>query len=391
MEQDVVADIENLRRLAENDGPIAVSAYIDNNLNRWRREQVAFAITGRTATGKSTFINKIRNVTPADDGFASTGSGNTTVIPTLYRHPTNDQITFYDLPGYASTIFKKEDYINEMNISDYHFIFILFSHVLSEDEIWLVGELLKLGKPFALVRTKIDIDIDNAIADNKDREMIIPEIRERIQIALIANPELADARRIFLISSRNIELGEWSDLITYVGENIDGFKAQALLFSLDCFTKEIVERKYQMLKKRREVVTVLAASVAFVPLPGLDVAFDIALLIHEVNHYMSVFGVNPRKVNSLIGFDRSLLKCKDLLEPNVNMALVLAAKIQIRLGVLFVTSVLSVILSLVGSVISAASTAMSIYQFLGTMLHDVKHDALLIYEHIANHNADHRM
>jgi hypothetical protein len=36
----------------------------------------------------------------------------------------------------------------------------------------------------------------------------------------------------------------------YVEENIDGFKAQALLFSLDCITKKIVERKYKMLKKR---------------------------------------------------------------------------------------------------------------------------------------------
>ena len=40
-----------------------------------------------------------------------------------------------------------------------------------------------------------------------------------------------------------------SDLLRYVEENIDGFQAQALLFSLDSITKEIVERKYKMLKK----------------------------------------------------------------------------------------------------------------------------------------------
>jgi GTP-binding protein EngB required for normal cell division len=116
--QVTVDDIDNLRRLAENEGSTAVLAYIDDSLNRWKKEEVKFAITGRSATGKSSFINKIRNVKPEDDGFAKTGYGDTTITPTLYKHPTNDQIEFYDLPGYSSTIFKKEDYISEMKMSD---------------------------------------------------------------------------------------------------------------------------------------------------------------------------------------------------------------------------------------------------------------------------------
>ena len=57
-----VNDINNLRRLAENEGPIAVSAYIDESLDRWKKEQIKFAISGRSATGKSAFINTIRNI-----------------------------------------------------------------------------------------------------------------------------------------------------------------------------------------------------------------------------------------------------------------------------------------------------------------------------------------
>jgi GTP-binding protein EngB required for normal cell division len=78
-----------------------VSEYIDESINRWKKEQVKFAITGRSATGKSTFINTIRNLRPGDDDFAKAGSGNTTITPTLYMHPKNHQITFYDLPGYS--------------------------------------------------------------------------------------------------------------------------------------------------------------------------------------------------------------------------------------------------------------------------------------------------
>jgi hypothetical protein len=61
-------------------------------------------------------------------------------------HPKNDQIAFYDLPGYSSTTVKKEDYISEMKISDYDFVFIVFGNVLSEDEVWLVRALRKVGK-----------------------------------------------------------------------------------------------------------------------------------------------------------------------------------------------------------------------------------------------------
>jgi GTPase Era involved in 16S rRNA processing len=116
-----------LRQLAEQEGLIAMSEHIKMTLNRWQMEQVKIAITGRGATGKSTFINTIRNVKPGDDGFAMTGCGNTTLIPTIYLHPTNDKIAYYDLPGYFSIKSVKENYIREMEISDYDFFFIFLT------------------------------------------------------------------------------------------------------------------------------------------------------------------------------------------------------------------------------------------------------------------------
>ena len=95
-----------------------MSACIDKSLNRRKKESVKFTLTGRSATGKSTFMNTIRNLKPCDDGCAKTGSGDTTTKPKLYLLPKNDQIAFYDLQGYSSTIFKKEDYISAMKISD---------------------------------------------------------------------------------------------------------------------------------------------------------------------------------------------------------------------------------------------------------------------------------
>ena len=144
-------------------------------------------------------------------------------------------------------------------------------------------------------------------------------------------------------------MGEWSDLIAYLEENVDGLKAQALLFSLDSITKKIVERKYQMVKKRLVVTTALTAG------------------------------------------DHSLLKCRSLIMPNFNIIPFVATKIGTYEPLLLVGSSLNLMLPLVESVISSVTTAGVTKRFLDDMLQDIKHDAVLIYEHIMKTNADHRM
>jgi GTP-binding protein EngB required for normal cell division len=382
-------EIKYLRQLAEKEGLIAMSKYIKMTLNSWQTEQVKIAITGRSATGKSTFINTIRNVKPGDVGFAITGSGDTTKAPTLYIHPTNDQITFCDLPGYSSTMFKKEDYISEMKISDYDFFLIFVNNVLSEDEVWMAGELRKLDKPFTFVRSKIDVDIDNAIYDGKDPEMIIPEIKRQLKEALDAKLEYTNC--MFLISSRKPDLGEMSDLIRYIEETMDGFKAQVLLFSIHPMTRNIVERKHKMLKARLVKVTALAASIAATPVPGVDVVANFALLAKEVGHYMHVFEVQQEFVNSLKDFDQSLLKCRSLLTPTFKMIPFIIVKLGTYATVLIAQSWLDLILPFFGSVISAATASWGTYTFLDDMLQDLKHDAMLIHgHHVMEASVDHR-
>ena len=61
-----------------------------------------------------------------------------------------------------------------------------------------------------------------------------------------------------------------------------------------------------MLKIRLVATTALAAGIPALPVPGVDVAINTVFLVHEVCHYMSVFGIDRE------GFDHSLLKCRSL-------------------------------------------------------------------------------
>ena len=146
-----------------------------------------------------------------------------------------------------------------------------------------------------------------------------------------------------------------------------------------------------MLKKRVDVDTAFAAGIAAIPVPGGNVAINTVFLVHEVRHYMSVFGVEQERVNALKDFDLSLLKCRSLLKPNFNIILFVGTQIGIYAAMVFAQSFLDLIVLIVGSVISSATNAGVTYKFLDDILQDIKDDAALLHEHVMITNADHRM
>ena len=155
------------------------------------------------------------------------------------------------------------------------------------------------------------------------------------------------------------------------------------------YHQENYGKKIQILKKRVVVVTALAVSVAAIPVPGVDVTINTVFLVHEVRHYMRVFGVEQESVNALKDFDHSLLKCRYL--SSFIMILFVGTKIGIYAAMMYAQSFLDFIVSISGSVISSAATAAVTYIFRDNMLQDIKDDAVLLHEHVMNINADHRM
>ena len=140
-------------------GPQKMEVYIKQHLNRWETEKVRFAVAGRSATGKSTFINTFRGIKEGQDGFADVGFGDETEKISEYRHPLNENIVFCDLPG-LSMKFTKRKFLEMVNLSEYHYILIFFESVLTEDDEWLTVQIQEKGIPFCLVRSKIDQDVE---------------------------------------------------------------------------------------------------------------------------------------------------------------------------------------------------------------------------------------
>ncbi|XP_052083513.1 interferon-inducible GTPase 1-like [Mytilus californianus] len=151
--KEVIKDgqFERVRKITDQKGPDAVKTYLQKNIYRRKEEKVSFAVTGRSATGKSTLINKVREVKPGDPGFAKSGSGNTTREPTAYENPQNKRIVFYDLPAVGTMEFPINTYVSKMKLSQYDYFFIFFDKVVSADDYFFITKLVELKKPFSLL------------------------------------------------------------------------------------------------------------------------------------------------------------------------------------------------------------------------------------------------
>jgi len=139
------------------------------------------AVTGKTGSGKSSFVNALRGVSEEDDGAAPTGVTETTMKATMYEHPMPN-VKIWDLPGIGTPNFKADRYLKDVKFDTYDFFIILSSERFMQNDIMLAKEIRKRKKSFYFVRSKIDNDIR---AEEKkkgfDEQKVLAIIREDCQ------------------------------------------------------------------------------------------------------------------------------------------------------------------------------------------------------------------
>ena len=183
-----------------------------------KRCKIRFALLGRSAAGKSTFINTLRGVKEGQEGFADVGFGNTVEKITEYKHPLNENIIFCEVPG-LSMKFNQSKFQKMAKLSSYNYILLFFESVLTVDDEWLMVQIQKKGIPFCLVRSKVD----NEVNSNKGRK--VGEKDTLLQIRQTIKDSLSDIKafakvEVFLISSEKPYIGEMSKLQDHIKEKL---------------------------------------------------------------------------------------------------------------------------------------------------------------------------
>ncbi|XP_027680645.2 interferon-inducible GTPase 5-like [Chelonia mydas] len=399
-------DVEALQAALGTGNLIEAAAKAKETLEMADKITLDIAVTGESGSGKSSFVNAIRGLGDTDEGAAATGVIETTMDPTAYPHPRYPNVRVWDLPGIDTPTFKPDTYLEQVKFSDYDFFIIISSNHFKYHDIELAQEIQKLGKKFYFVRSKVDQDLANekklyeegilkkrnapAERPRQQRERaILDAIREKcikgVEAAKVASP------RVFLVSRWDLGKYDFPTLQKTLVDELSSHKRLALLRSLSHVSKETVEKKKEQLQTQIWLKSLPSCGVTAIPLPGLSIACDVAVLVTSLKGFCRDFGLDEKSLAALARrANKPIAELKAIIQSPLSEAitqdLVITLLTKCAAGaVQYSTTLLKfipVIGSVVGSVVSAAVPLPTTYFMLQNLLDDAVADALQVLEEV---------
>ncbi|XP_060569510.1 interferon-gamma-inducible GTPase 10-like [Ruditapes philippinarum] len=224
--------------------------YINENIQIWKTRKLKIAIIGNSGTGKSSFINAIRGLKPDDEGAAKVGVTETTMNKQEYILPKNNNISLWDLPGVGTQKFKKEDYLDAVDLKEFDAFMIVSATRFSENDVWLANEILKHDSNIFFLRTKIDQDLNNEKSDHP-KEYNKDDCLRKIRMDIVNNLKKSKFSRkrtgVYLVSSRESSNFDFPKLLCRLNKIVSK-KRFALRRVLENHLKGILQQKQKVKK-----------------------------------------------------------------------------------------------------------------------------------------------
>ncbi|XP_073325750.1 interferon-inducible GTPase 5-like [Pagrus major] len=283
--------IQEIKEALQNNNQDLAIAKVQEHLDKQNKIPLNIAIAGETGSGKSTFVNALRGIDNMAEGAAPTGCVETTSKPTPYSHPNYPNVTLWDLPGVGTTKFPAAKYLKHFKFEQFDF-FIISATRFTENDVKLAKEIKRMKKKFYFVRSKIDDVLRAQKQSQKD-------FSETTTMATIKEDCIKGLQKlghqspqVFLVSSFELHLHDFTLLTETLERELPEHKRNALLLALRNISQEIINKKKEAFQAQIKYVAALSAVVAAVPVPGLSIAVDLALLVGVVTRYVFSFGLD---------------------------------------------------------------------------------------------------
>nr|XP_033775697.1 interferon-inducible GTPase 5-like [Geotrypetes seraphini] len=344
--------------------------------------QLNIAITGAVRSGKSTFVNAIRDLGDKEEGSAVTGVKETTVTPTPHFHPKNPNITFWDLPRIGSRNFQAQEYLEQVNFEQYDFFIIIASGRFKSSHAELARAIQKKGKKFYFVRTKVDADLRLSKRYCKctfNERKILNRIKKKCIKSLekkgVGSPE------VFLISSRELKKYDFQQLVETLEPELPTIKRQVFLLYLPNISAAVLAKKKEILQGHIWKLALVSCAGAVIPVPGLSVVCDVNVLVKPLSNYREAFGLDEKslaklakKINKPIHSLKAVIKSPVAHEMSANIIKELLSKAEggrlKKLGYWVLSYV-----PMVGTLATATISFNTTYNMLQSILNDLENDA----------------
>jgi len=250
------------------------------NYDALKKAKVNIAITGQSGNGKSSMINGLLG-----KPLAKVGSTETTFEIKSYAH---NGTVLYDLPGCGTPNFPKETYIGKCNLSSYDAAIIVTANRFMENDLWLINEMGRLQKPVYVVRTKMDEATINEQRDNNLNEL---QVFQKVLLDLETNLKDVSVKGIYLISSVFPQKWDFNKLFNDIANNLGDLKKTRFYSDVALISDEVLEQKKKIASDIITLQSWIAAANGINPIPGLDIAADIAILNHLAKEIQELYGL----------------------------------------------------------------------------------------------------
>ncbi|KAM6977913.1 LOW QUALITY PROTEIN: calpain-2 catalytic subunit-like [Aplochiton taeniatus] len=154
-----IAAAREMKEALDDKNLTEVVDFIKNNLEQLNNVTLNIAITGESGSGKSTFVNALRDLGDEEEGSAPTGVVETTFEAKPYRHPKLPNVQIWDLPGVGTQSYKPEEYLQKVHFERYDFFIIISSDRFRLNDIMLATKIQEMNKKFYFLRSKIDVSL----------------------------------------------------------------------------------------------------------------------------------------------------------------------------------------------------------------------------------------
>ncbi|XP_065436681.1 interferon-inducible GTPase 5-like [Chrysemys picta bellii] len=394
-------DMEALKAAVGKGNLTEAAAKAKDALEKADKIILNIAVTGEAGSGKSSFVNAIRGLRDEDDDAAETGVTETTMEPTAYPHPSYSNVIVWDLPGIGTETFKSDTYLEQVGFNRYDFFIIISCTRFKTHDIELAQEIQRQGKKFYFVRSKVDQDLTNE-KRHYDEEGILKQrkaatkrphqysesailsaIRENcisgLKAAKVTSP------RVFLVSRWDLGKYDYPKLQEVLVDELPGHKRRALLRSLSNIVKETLEKKKEQLQAQIWLKSLVSCGVAAIPIPGVSIVCDVAMLMTSLKEYCRDFGLNENALATLARqADKPIAELKAVikspLSEEITKDLVIKLLTKYAAGAVKYSTYLLNVIPVVGSILSAAVSLPTTYFMLQNFLDDAAADAVRVLE-----------
>lgn len=253
---------------------------IKEDLKREQEATVSIALFGQPGAGKSSLINRIVGHKVAEVGVET----DKTVDLAWYEAKG---LRFGDLPGYGTSRFPKDEYWDKFNLDQFDLFLCVSSGKLHQADTELFRKLLD--------RNKVCIFVSNKHDELWEEGVTTVELESRKKADIGA--QVGRPVKLVFTSCRN---GKGLDeLISAIYERLSDAKKARWARSASAHSKKFLDEKRKACERLVGLAAGTSALNALNPVPGADVAVDLAVLVTLFKEIRESYGLSEEKLNRI--------------------------------------------------------------------------------------------